>query len=247
MNIQEFIENAKRTESVPETININVAVFEQLQSALIDISDCFDLIKKKVFYGKDIDVDRFKARLTVASHTLSELKTRCQENPNFINTGSIVKINPRELHAALGILTESSEIFELVNLHREKMNPLNAIDELGDLFWYIAILVDQKEIDIEQQVLTGVIAKLRKRFPDKFEAALAITKDKSVELAETAMVTGISDIPSPISSEPVVEPVVEPVKKKGGRPRMTDEEKRIAAEKRAKKKKSTKKRKTRKK
>ena len=88
------------------------------------------------------------------------------------------------------------------------IDALKIADELGDSFWYIAILADAKGIDIEQQVLEGVIAKLRKRFPDKFEAALAVTRDKDAEIAETAAVTGIGDVVADA-----------PAKKKGGRPR----------------------------
>jgi len=209
MNLEQFTVDAKRTESVPENVQTNTAIFEPLQETLTNLLDCFDLIKKNVFYGKEIDVDRFNARLTVASHTITQLKNRCQENSNFINNNSEVAINPREFHGILGLITEAGELLELVNLHREEIDPLKIADELGDAFWYIAILADSKGLDIENQILEGVIAKLRKRFPEKFDAALAVVRDKEAELAETSAVTGINDLEVP-KPKP---------KNKGGRPR----------------------------
>jgi len=211
MNFEKFTEDAKRTESSDVPFTLNAGVFDLLQTATIQLMDCFDLIKKKAFYGKEINQDRFYARLVVADATLVELKDNLKNNPEELaGTNDTSNINPREFHGILGLLTEAGELLELIDVEGGEIDALKIADELGDSMWYIAILADAKGIDIEQQVLEGVIAKLRKRFPDKFEAALAVTRDKDAEIAETAAVTGIGD---------VVEEVPPEVKRKGGRPR----------------------------
>lgn len=197
MKFDQFISDAKRTESVPDVVRTNDVMFESLQSSVGHLMDCLDLIKKNVYYDKPINVDRFIARLTVAVDTITTLKNRCQENTNFINVRNDVVIDPREFHGILGLLTEAGELLELANLHRTNANVVNIADELGDAFWYIAILADTTGLDIEEQVLEAVIAKLRKRFPDKFEAALAVSRDKDVEIAETANVVGITELVVP--------------------------------------------------
>jgi len=209
MNFKKFTEEAKRTESSDVPFAIHGDMFTLLQTTTLQLMDCFDLIKKRAFYGKPIDADKFNARLIIADHSISELRNEISKNPEYIHTlDSDPTINSREFHGILGLLTEAGELLELIDIDAGDIDALKIVDELGDSFWYIAILADAKGIDIEQQVLEGVIAKLRKRFPDKFEAALAVTRDKDAELAETAVVTGIGDM---------VED--ESVKKKGGRPR----------------------------
>ena len=211
MNFEKFTEEAKRTESSDVSFDIHGDMFTMLQSATLQLMDCFDLIKKRAFYGKTIDAEKFSARLIIAEAGLGELRSELANDPDYIHrVDSSPSVNPREFHGILGLLTEAGELLELIDTEAGDIDALKIADELGDSFWYIAILADAKGIDIEQQVLEGVIAKLRKRFPDKFEAALAVTRDKDAEIAETAAVTGIGD---------VIEEVPPEVKKKGGRPR----------------------------
>lgn len=209
MNLKQFTVDAKRTESVPDTVSLNPVIFEQLRTSVVHLMDCFDLIKKNVFYGKEIDTARFAARLTITENIIGSLKTTCLNDPTYINSSVDVALEPRVFHGILGIITEAGELLELVdNTMSPSIDPLKIADELGDLFWYIAVLADAKGIDIEEQILEGVIAKLRKRFPDKFDAALAVVRDKEAEFAETSAVTGIAD--EAAKAKPV---------NKGGRPR----------------------------
>jgi NTP pyrophosphatase (non-canonical NTP hydrolase) len=53
----------------------------------------------------------------------------------------------RMLHAAIGFATEA---IELLN-HTDK---LNALEELGDLYWYAAIALDALEVQPDQLVIT---------------------------------------------------------------------------------------------
>lgn len=181
MNYSEFIPAAKRTESTIEKVHVNKHLFNGLTIAILRLSDNLDLIKKNVFYGKSIDKERFRKNINRAMHELQENLT-----VSAVNLPSDdVSINPRVFHAAIGMATESAELLELINLNDEYPNRLKVADELGDYSWYNAIMCDELALDMEAEVLTGVIEKLKTRFPDKFEAALAITKDKETELLAT--------------------------------------------------------------
>jgi len=218
MNFKKFTIDALRTESVPDVINTNAELFAGLQSSVLNLIDCFDLIKKNMFYGKPIDAERFFARLTIAESTISGMRDSLRENADLVNVTTAQNIDPRELHGILGLFTEAGELLELVDLSDTNVDPLKIADELGDAMWYTAILAHKVDIDMEEQILEGVIAKLRKRFPDKFDAALATVRDKEAELAETSAVTGIADV----SKEPLTEGKTVAAKKpvnKGGRPR----------------------------
>jgi len=51
----------------------------------------------------------------------------------------------RMLHAGLGMVTETSELFAAI----DKMDLVNIREELGDLFWYIAIAYDSINTECE--------------------------------------------------------------------------------------------------
>ena len=186
MNLEQFTEKALRTESVPETVEINATLFNELRSSLLGIVSCLDMMKKNVFYGKEIDVDTMVQNLAGVMNTVNGTLMRIETNSNSAKITQKVKINAREFHGALGLTTEAAEVLELVNLHRENMETVDCADELGDAFWYIAVFADALGLDIKEQVLPAVINKLQKRFPDKFDSSRAISPDKETEKKETA-------------------------------------------------------------
>jgi hypothetical protein len=53
----------------------------------------------------------------------------------------------RLLHAGMGMVTETSELFVAI----ENMDLLNIQEELGDLFWYIAIAYDSLNCILEEE------------------------------------------------------------------------------------------------
>jgi NTP pyrophosphatase (non-canonical NTP hydrolase) len=76
----------------------------------------------------------------------------------------------RLLHAAMGMCTETGELMDALKKHMFYGKPLDGVnlsEELGDLFWYIAIACDALGTTFEE-VWEMNIAKLRKRYPGKF-------------------------------------------------------------------------------
>lgn len=108
-----------------------------------------------------------------------------QEGVKFLQGLDASKLNVRLLHAGMGMLTESGEFLEaLVKawLAGEELDRVNASEEIGDIQWYAAIACDELGLDMAA-LLTTLIAKLRKRYGDKFDAEKAENRDLAAERA----------------------------------------------------------------
>ena len=89
----------------------------------------------------------------------------------------------RLLHAMMGIQTESGEFTDALKrfiFYGEPVDKVNLGEELGDLFWYIAIACDELGISFEQ-VWEKNIAKLKARYGEKFSEAAALERNLPVE------------------------------------------------------------------
>lgn len=85
----------------------------------------------------------------------------------------------RLLHGAIGCCTEAGELQDMLKKHFFYGKPLdlvNIMEEAGDMLWYIAILLDAAGYTMSQAMDTN-IAKLRKRFPDKYDDNKALNRD----------------------------------------------------------------------
>lgn len=95
----------------------------------------------------------------------------------FQKTGDIT---PRLEHAILGIASESSEITEALKrskIYGAKLDKVRLIENLGDLFWYIALLCDELKVSFEE-VWSKNIKKLKLRYPEKYTDERAIKQAK---------------------------------------------------------------------
>lgn len=91
--------------------------------------------------------------------------------------------DPRILHAAIGLVTESGELIDALKksmYYGKELDLTNVKEEAGDILWYLAILFDAIGTDFttEQE---RVIAKLKARFPEKFTDKLAAERNLEVE------------------------------------------------------------------
>lgn len=91
----------------------------------------------------------------------------------------IAALPPELLHAMLGITSESGEIADQFKKHLiygKDLDEINLMEEIGDLFWYCAILSYHINIPFET-IMERNIAKLRARYPDKFTKDSAINRN----------------------------------------------------------------------
>lgn len=168
MNLQEYIQNAIRTESYnahnkedPESISFDKSYLIELLYTFAQAGGHLDDVKKYIFYRRPPKVLSFD-----------------EERETTLN------INRRIFHAVLGIATEATEAVEALADHLKGDRPLDIVnlrEEMGDLCWYMAIFYDAlRELGFDgswEGDLEKNIAKLRARYPEKFTTEQAINRD----------------------------------------------------------------------
>ena len=120
-----------------------------------------DDLKKKLFYGRD-------------SERLSGANLR--RDPGVSLYASVNYPETDLVHAILGIYTEAVELVELLYQAMTAEGEIGKGElhfETGDLLWYISLL----GLDIDR-VMEDNIDKLKKRYPEKFDADRAINRDQ---------------------------------------------------------------------
>ncbi len=97
--------------------------------------------------------------------------------------GSTGTVTPRMEHAIYGTVTEAGELMsdlKKAKIYGKEIDPARLVDEMGDVMWYLALLADELNVSFEE-VWEKNIAKLRVRFPEKFESQRALERDKDAE------------------------------------------------------------------
>ncbi len=82
------------------------------------------------------------------------------------------------INGVMGLCGESGEAIDIVKKHLAQGHELDRaalIKELGDIAWYLAETAYALDVPLED-VLEGNIAKLRKRYPQGFEAERSIER-----------------------------------------------------------------------
>ncbi|QMP18283.1 nucleotide pyrophosphohydrolase domain protein [Vibrio phage phiV141] len=170
--MKNYIELALRTESSEAPLRImRGTALAGLLETVVDVGELADLVKKSVFYDGDLG--------RLASQQVVDL-TNTAEGRNAFYKGSM---NPRLLHAGLGMLTEAVEFLEALHkaaLKGEPVDKVNLGEELGDQFWYQAIAADELGTTFDKEQRTN-IEKLQLRYPDKFTQKRANNRDLDAE------------------------------------------------------------------
>lgn len=140
-----------------------ITLLERLSGIVRKLDD----IKKFSFYGK------------VTPYIENVFK-------NGLDSVSISQYNEKNIqvvHSVLGIVTEGGELVEMLLNHLKNGYPIdeiNFVEELGDVEWYVA--EGSKAVNIPMSSILGiVIAKLQKRFPEKYNNESAIIRDLTSE------------------------------------------------------------------
>ena len=139
-----------------------------IEMAAMELADLDDL-KKAIFYGKCSTQD-------LNRRSLSKFRDQVTEDSK---TGEHI------IHGIIGIATEAGELLEaLVTCAKEgtPIDKVNLKEEMGDVFWYMAVLAKACGTSFEEIQRTN-IAKLRARFPNKFTEYDAQNRNLAVERA----------------------------------------------------------------
>lgn len=200
MELKQYQEEALRTESRVETVDGICApsLYSALQAS-VSVGGVLDIMKKHIFYGKPVDTNTALNQIEIAIDTLNDLRQDFQngsihdtdrvemfeyQTTFFTEIGpkSLSVQNPRILHVALGLATESSEILEAIinQMHGEPLDLVNLSEEIGDINWYAnGIFPDASGISYNKYLQTN-IAKLAVRYPEKFTAWLALDENRDL-------------------------------------------------------------------
>lgn len=178
MQSKEFIEKALRTEHTPTSLPLGPVSVKAALGMAIACANVMDILKKNIIYGKPIDLVELNSQLSEmkASGNYMEDTLNYKHGLGVLcNNGDV---NIRLLHAAIGMFTESGELLEalLKQLNGMPLDKVNFGEEIGDNRWYEAIVIDELGIS-EDQILRTLLAKLLKRFPEKFTSEAALNRD----------------------------------------------------------------------
>ena len=91
------------------------------------------------------------------------------------------ELSPKDvlINGVMGLCGESGEVIDLVKKHLAQGHPLDrekVAKELGDVAWYLAETAHAIGYDLED-ILQMNIDKLRKRYPDGFDAEASIHRE----------------------------------------------------------------------
>ena len=89
----------------------------------------------------------------------------------------------RLLHGSCGIATEAGELLDAMKKHifyGKEIDTVNIVEEIGDLMWYSAILLDELGVEFEE-VMEKNINKLKARYGEKFSETCANTRNLDQE------------------------------------------------------------------
>ena len=90
----------------------------------------------------------------------------------------------RPIHAIFGLITEVGELADVFKRHIFYATPLdltNVAEEVGDQNWYQAIMLSFAEVEEFAECQRRNIAKLKKRYPEKFTEQDAVERDLDAE------------------------------------------------------------------
>ena len=91
--------------------------------------------------------------------------------------------NQRLLHAGIGLATEAGEFLDALKKHLfygKDLDRVNLAEEMGDIFWYCAIISDQLGVDFATVMNTN-ISKLKARYGEKFSETSANRRNLDAE------------------------------------------------------------------
>lgn len=119
-----------------------------------------DAVKRALFYGAELQ------------KTAAGAPTSLQHDPALAEL----------IHGIIGLFTEAAELME--HLHdvltgTAPLDHVNVVEEMGDVSWYLALLSKFTGVPLSQ-VRDINMAKLRKRFPEKFTEEQAALENRDL-------------------------------------------------------------------
>lgn len=185
MELTQYVKDAIRTESRIDNVTIDVTKLTLVADMFINAGSLLDMIKKNAFYGKPIDPVMWNTHVTALQVLSKAPDTLLTPEQTDLRTSNLLPVDPRVFHGIVGVATESTELVEALMTAVSGINNIDTVnvqEECIDACWYIAILHDATQLSWDEG-LERNIAKLKKRYPDKFNAVDAVVRDLAAERA----------------------------------------------------------------
>jgi hypothetical protein len=144
---------------------------------MVRVGKNLDHLKKALFYGKDIGA---KLQEIEIDHDAGE---NAFDRVGGVPAFDMHAVDPRILHAIIGMATETTELIQAAMkpmLGEGSLDKVNLKEESGDVDWYQEILGEYAGFTRAESWTTN-IAKLAKRYGDKFSDFLADNRDLEAE------------------------------------------------------------------
>lgn len=185
MNFTEYKERALRTESIlpPDHLFLKQRLID-LFKAIAELGNAVDLMKKAIFYKKDIrDVDIYICIKKARQHLDEVTQWLVTPAEEFEATS----VDLRLVHALIGFVGESGELAARAAKILEQdtvtdSDRLNFLEEFGDSGWYEAIGFDSLGFTREQRDERN-IAKLEARYGGSFSVEKCENRNLAAERA----------------------------------------------------------------
>lgn len=186
--MNDYLEESGRTAALPDETTVREDVFKHHVDLAYDMvmfveAGCnADLVKRSLFYKEALD----KTRARGLKHQLDNKELYDKLKVLQLTKPEQIKFTPQQIdmiHAALGLFSEAGEIVEEViksATENREMDLTNLEEEGGDVMWYIALYLRSIKSSFIK-VTKQNIAKLFKRYPEKFNSDSALIRDLKAE------------------------------------------------------------------
>lgn len=151
---------------------VSFSTFDDTLWKAIDALKALDAIKKTLYYGKELP-------LHLQAGEIGTYKD-CMGLPDWFKNQSF---GETVIHGAIGAATESGEMLEAIYrviVYAQTFDEVNAKEETGDAFWYLAVLAKSCGFSFEEAQRVN-IAKLRAknggRYANGFSEEAALNRD----------------------------------------------------------------------
>ena len=209
MTSNDYVNGAIRTESGRfDAQNVDADTIKTVFKLVIAAGQAADALKRALYYGKPLNEQKLHEAMSLAKNATAEYD---HPLPSLDLKGysTVPAVNPRIVHAAVGLVTESTEIVEKVLKSfetGEDFDYANLFEELGDGQWYTALAIHtamqedhssdlhaHPQLPPEQVKANGFrewsfeaiweknLSKLKARYPNLFETDKAFNRDLSAE------------------------------------------------------------------
>ncbi len=183
MNFDDYVAQSLRTERPLEGVTGSANIAWRALDILAAAGALADVMKKWLIYGSALDRQSLATILAFLESQASNAALAALDPSPATDLG----MSPRLLHAAVGACGEAGELIQAVTTapSRTAIDGTNVVEELGDLAWYLAMGADECRrlgfVSEPADVLRANVAKLRERYPNRFDIQRSEGRDVAAE------------------------------------------------------------------